>query len=79
MLDFPTKDYVDALNKSAGISLDNRAGDKEKEVLQSGFYEMAQILVTTVPSGRELSAALLKLEEVMLCANAGLSRRYGEK
>ena len=36
--------------------------------------ELAQFLLTTVPTGREQANAITKLEEVMMWANAGLAR-----
>lgn len=46
---------------------------KYTEIRESG-REMAHLLITLVPIGRELSTALTKLEECVMHANAGIAR-----
>lgn len=44
------------------------------QILRKLERELAHKLVDFVPTGRELSIALTKLEEVMMWANAGVAR-----
>jgi len=43
-------------------------------VIRNTAKEFAYLLKKYVPAGRELSCALTKLEEVVMWANAGISR-----
>lgn len=43
-------------------------------VIRLAAKEFAYLLKRRVPAGRELSCALTKLEEVVMWANAGISR-----
>lgn len=54
----------------------DEVGQTKMTAIRQGCYLLAQVLVETVPSGRELSTALTNLEQVMFHANAGISRPY---
>lgn len=44
-------------------------------MIRTKAKEMAYLIEELVPEGRERSLALTKLEEVMMWANAGISRK----
>ena len=51
-------------------------GQTKMAIIRQTCYLAAQVLVGTMPSGRELEEALTALEQVMFHANAGISRPY---
>ena len=46
----------------------------EHEQVRSGCLGLAELVLSVVPSGREQSLALTKIEEAMFWANAGIAR-----
>ena len=67
------------LGKIANDFASHRAdelGQQKMATIRKGCYILAQVMVETVPSGDDLTAALEHLELVMFKANAGISRVY---
>lgn len=53
-----------------------KPGQQEKYVaLREKAKELAHLICNTVPSGREQSSALTRLEEAVFHANAGIARQ----
>lgn len=75
----PPKTFRDKLHvrirddfRSHNVSFD---GQQRMEQLRDWCLKLAQLIVDTVPEGREQASALTRLEEVMFHANAGISRK----
>lgn len=48
---------------------------KEHELVRLACFELAELLTTLLPPGREASLAVTHLEEAMFWANASLARQ----
>lgn len=66
------KDLLDRFTYHAPKSNDRL---RQHERVRSYLLQMAQEFTDTLPSGRELSLVLTKLEEAMFWANAAIARR----